>query len=158
MKQHMIAYIKKQWKLLTVLLITIIVFFLLRVSRKSDIAPPSPPTPTHTPFELIETFPSSGRQETPISNLALLFTFSIEIDVSSAEITINPYIDFTSSVNPDGKTLAIYPSKEWKYDTQYKLTINIKSKDGQALENPIKFDFIPLQVTESKLDESLIGI
>lgn len=125
--------------------------------KKDIIKPTQPPIPTQTPtpmpFELIKIFPPPGERQTPIDNLAINFTFSKPVDVSTTVIQIKPFTSFDVSLSSEGKTLSVYPLERWGYNVEYSITIEPKSLDGQGLPSPINYAFKPTQFTESPMDE-----
>ena len=148
----MINYIKKHWKLTTILA-AVIVFFVFVVSGRSNNEAPPTPTLVPVPFELLNTFPPSGERQMPIANLALEFTFSKELDITSGNVKVTPFTSFEFSLGRDKKTLAIYPTTEWEYNINYKVVISIDSTDGQKLDSPIEYSFTPTKFTGSDLTE-----
>lgn len=149
----MLNFIKK-YKLLVILLIIFITVALL--SLRSEISSPTVPsslTPTPIPFELISFFPPKGERPFPIENLALLFTFSKPVNVSTTVVKIKPSVNFNTSVDDDGTTLSVYPISAWVYNTEYSVTIEAVSAEGEKLSPPIEYSFKPIQFTDSPLTE-----
>lgn len=145
----MIQFLKKNWKFITIfILIGSIVFVWLRIRGGAN----PPPAPT-TPLELIKTSPDSGTQEIPIPTLAIEFIFSKKLDESTLTIKSNPEIKLSHNFGENGKAVFVYPEKEWVYNVQYAITLNVQSEDGSSLENPITYVFTPKKVTRSELNE-----
>jgi len=111
------------------------------------------PTPSPAIFELESTFPNEGKNEIVIPNFAIHFTFTKPIDLTNTAIKISPIVDFEISIDKTGKTLYLNPVPSWEFDTEYQITVNTSSKDGQLLVSPIEYSFEPVHITTSELEE-----
>ena len=111
------GFIKKHWKL-TLLLgagIVFFVFLFLDSERQEPTTPPvtgritptTSPQPTTITFGVVNTFPPSGPTQMAIPNLALQFTFSKSLDLSSASVVLTPFENFDFKLSEDEKTLII---------------------------------------------------
>mgnify|MGYP001565227590 FL=1 len=128
-----------------------VVLFLLTRGR---VQPPVPsPSPTPQPFVLEHVFPPSGKQELGDAGLALSFSFSTPIDLSSVVVTLKPYLPFDLFTDKEGKILYIKPLPKWNYNVEYKINISLKSKDGKELDSPIEQVFMFTQMRNSPLSE-----
>jgi hypothetical protein len=116
---------------------------------------PALPVPTPPPviFELEQSFPPQGTYELVVPNFAIHFTFTKPFDVASTAIKIEPFTDFEISTDDAGTTLFVMPVPEWKFNTEYKITVSTKSKDGDVLETPIEYQFEPIPLTTSELEQ-----
>jgi len=146
-----LGFIKK-YRLTIFAVLLIAAIAALFYSRKSH-PPTTPATPTPTTFSLIKFYPPQGEQEMALPSTALSFTFSSPVDLSTANIIIKPFVSFEISTDATGKTLYITPSPRWEYDTEYKVTINIKAKGNQMLSSPVEHLFKFKKVAQSDLDE-----
>ncbi len=137
-----------------VVLLTIGVFlFVVFVTKDRYELSQIKPTPTPQPFVLIKTFPQAGKINMPIENLALQFTFSQPVDTPSILIEIKPEVDLNSSMSKDNTVLVVYPTNKWNYNTEYEITINLKSIYDQEMASPIKYTFTPTIFADSPMTE-----
>jgi hypothetical protein len=146
------SFIKKYRLVLVILFVGAgVVFFLL---NRAGGQPPTPsPSPTPQPFVLERSFPPSGKQELGDTGLALSFTFSSPVDLSSLIVTLKPYVSFNIFTDQSGKTLYLKPLPKWDYNVEYKINISLKSKDGKGLDSPIEQVFVFTQMKNSPLSE-----
>jgi hypothetical protein len=143
----------QKYKLLIIFVLFIIIFAVTLLIRKT---PPAPvPTPFPVVFRLEQTFPLPGTYELVIPNLAIHFTFSKPFDVANTAVKIEPFMDFEISTDDANLTLFIMPVPEWEFNTEYTITISTKSKDGESLEEPVKYQFQPVPLTTSELEENI---
>ena len=143
--------IKKNRLLFLAALFGAVIVILLLTLRTRQEKPT--PAPALILFKLEQVFPSEGKQEIVIPNFAIHFTFSKPIDVAATAVKIEPFMDFEISTDDTGRTLFIMPVPEWKFNTEYKMTISTKSEDGQILSSPVEYLFEPIRPTTSDLDE-----
>lgn len=146
------AFIKKYWTLILFLFvgITVVIFLLARGGAQ----PPAPsPSPTPQTFMLEYVSPPQGKQELGDPGIALSFSFSSPVDISSVIVTLKPYISFDLFTDKSGQTLYVRPLPKWDYNVEYKINISLKSKDGRGLSSPIEQVFTFTQMRNSPLSE-----
>ncbi len=47
------------------------------------------------------------------------------------------------------------PVPEWRFNTEYIITVTTESKTGESLESPVEYQFQPIPLTTSELEEVL---
>lgn len=146
------AFLKKYWVLLIILFAAIVVVFLF-LTRGGAGTPVASPSPTPKPFVLEHIFPPPGKREMGDPGIALAFSFSSPVEMSSAIVTLKPYISFDLFTDKESKTLYIKPLPKWDYNVEYKININLRSKDGRGLDSPIEQSFMFTQMKNSPLSE-----
>ena len=146
------AFLKKYRLVLILFVIFLLAVSFLLIKRAQ--APAPSPTPTPAPLKLIQFYPPQGEQEIAVPLVTLSYTFSAQVDPSSANIVVTPFVGFELSTDATGKILYITPTSEWKYNTEYKVTININSKEGVALSSPVEHSFLFKKVTKSNFNEN----
>ncbi|HJX59336.1 MAG TPA: Ig-like domain-containing protein [Patescibacteria group bacterium] len=146
------AFLKKYRFVILLIAIFLLIAAFLLVKKNQSPAPS--PTPTPTPLQLVQFYPSQGEQEIAVPLVALAYTFSTPVDSSTANIIISPFVGFELSTDASGKILYITPTAEWKYDTLYKVTITISSKEGVTLSTPVEHSFLFKKVSKSNFDEN----
>ena len=105
-------------------------------------------------FEVINTYPREGTHEVVLSNLAIEFIFSKEVDLAKTAIKLSPTADIDISYGDTQKSVVIRPENEWQMDTEYNFTVTAISTDGESLDEPYTYDVSFTQVTDSDLEET----
>jgi len=146
------TFLKKYWVLLIFLFTAIAVALLLLIGGGAG-TPVASPSPTPKLFVLEHVFPPPGKREMGDSGIALAFSFSSPIEMSSTIVTLKPYISFDLFTDKEGKTLYIKPLPKWNYNVEYKINISLKSKDGRELDSPIEQVFMFTPMKNSPLSE-----
>lgn len=141
--------VKKYKLVVAVLFLGLVVFFLSRGVKRPALTPS--PTPTLPPFVVERFFPPQGEKEIVIPNFAPSFTFSNQMDTKNLNVLVVPFTGFEFSTDSAGKTLYVSPTTPWEFDTEYKITIQVKDVYGQALKEPFVYVFTPKKVTTSDL-------
>lgn len=145
-------FIKKYWRLLLLLLGGVV--FILFLLTRGRVQPPVPsPSPTPQPFVLEHFFPPEGKQILGDPSVALAYSFSSPVGLSSAIITVKPYVALDLFLDKSGKTLYIKPLPRWNYNVEYQVSVEIKSKEGKALNSPVVHKFLFTPQTFSPLEE-----
>lgn len=151
----MLKNLSKRKKILLSILATISVIsmFWLYLQTKNIKTVEVTPTPIPVKFELIKTIPQSGSVSTiPVSS-NIEFYFSKQVDVSSADVTILPYVPLSFDTDLINKAFYIRAVPSWSLNQEYKLTIRIKSIDGDSLPNEINYSFRLDKMKDSLLTE-----
>ncbi len=144
---------KKLFLLLVLIVLSFISFaWIVSKIRKSEINTPIP-TPESVFFELIRTIPENNSINTIPSTTSILFYFSKPVDLSTLVLNSNPKSNLTFETDNNDTVLYVRNQDGWQYDTQYKITINISSKDKQPLPENINFNFKTTRITRSDMDE-----
>lgn len=111
------------------------------------------PTPLPIKFEYLKSIPASGTISTiPITSV-IEFYFSRPVDENTAEVTVTPDTQLSFSSDVPYKAFYIKAIPSWKMDQEYKITVKIKSKEGQDLQNTINYSFKLEQMKDSLLTE-----
>jgi hypothetical protein len=151
----MLKNLNKRKKILLLILIVVSIistFWLyLQTSKTKEVE--VLPTPIPLKFELIKSIPQSGSVSTiPVSS-NIEFYFSKQVDVSSADVTILPYVPLSFDTDLINKAFYIRAIPSWNLDQEYKLTIRIKSIDGDILPTEINYSFRLDKMKDSLLTE-----
>ncbi len=147
---------KEKLQKYAILIIAVGVFIILAIfifQKKTTPSQPTVLTPTPVPFEFINVYPPEGEREFPIADLAINFTFTAAVDVSTTQVQITPFTTYDISTTSAGTTLSIYPKEGWLYNTEYTIKIEPESKDGQKLTQPIIYQFKPIRFVDSPMTE-----
>ena len=151
----MIKSIKKYKFVIIATLLFLLVIIYFRSKYKTEIPSQTiTPTPIVEEFRLEHIFPPAGKQKMANLNIALQFKFSKPINLESAETELRPFLDTEYSTNEFGNTLYIIPKTQWVHNTQYEITLDIKSNDGKQLTAPVKHSFTFTPFTHSPLEEN----
>ncbi|MFC1625577.1 hypothetical protein ACFL1Q_00845 [Patescibacteria group bacterium] len=116
------------------------------LSKKSS-TPIITPTPIPIKFGLLKTNPTNGIGLEVVPTTAVEFIFSKEVDVSSLVITSTPSANLSFETSESLKALYIREVPYWEINKEYIIKIDVKSKDGDTLDQTIEY---PLKFIEAK--------
>lgn len=113
-------------------------------------------TPVPMKFEFIKSIPSSGSISTIPVTSNVEFYFTIPVDKATADVIVTPEIPLSFTSDIENKALYIKAIPAWAMNTEYKLTVNIKSLDGQSLPSRIDYSFKLNKLIDSPMTEGYI--
>lgn len=111
------------------------------------------PTPKPVKYSFVRAIPVSGSTSNIPPTSAIDFYFSKPISESSADVVITPEIPLTFSSDVKLNAFYIRAVPSWKLDTKYTIRINIRSQEGESLDEPIEYSFTLKQMKNSLLSE-----
>lgn len=136
----------KKKKVILVLLgaFVLIAFVYLLFSKKEEISPQPTPSPVPQAKELLnllQVLPPEGKNQTLFTKTGILFTFDNPLDLSSAEVDIEPTKDIIVDLaRDDPKTLVIRPADEWIEGIAYTITIKKRlSSNNKELKEDLVY-------------------
>ena len=88
------------------LILIIAAFFAYSRTKQQEVIPPAPGV-----FEITNVYPPEGTYEVVLPNLAIEFSFSDEVDLSSFAIKSVPFDNFSISYGKSKKKCGDYPGK-----------------------------------------------
>lgn len=141
----------KKYKVAVIAIIAVALLIVFAISRQGGLKTPLP-TPTPTPLKLISVFPLEGKQDITFPNIAVVFTFSTSIDQANIIASVDPEISHQVTTDATDKKVYVKPDNRWLIGTKYKITLKVRSNDGQEL-GPIVHNFEPTMPTDSLLTE-----
>lgn len=153
----MTTIVKKYLKYALVIISLISIVFIVYTVSTTEKKVEQPSTTALGKFSLSAVSPAAGKVAVPIPNLSIEFTFSKAINISSLSIVTDPNTDIGFNSGEDKKSIFVYPKENWNYDTEYSITVNVQSTNGELLENPVVYKFTPIKIRNSALDESGLG-
>ena len=147
------TFIKKYQKIITIFFFVFLVL-IIWIFPKSQ-KPIAFPTPTPLPikFEIRRTIPSSGVGAQILQTSAIEFIFSKQIDLSSLVIIVNPHVEFNFEYDKDLRTLFIRALPYWEYNKEYEISIDVRSKENESLDNKIEYKLKINKFTNSNMEE-----
>ncbi len=90
--------------------------------------------------KLVSTYPPQpGKHPFDFPGDAIVFTYNIPLDIEKVFITIAPEIYFDKLLADDKYSIYIRPQKNWKYNTEYTVTVT------GILSDPTIFKFTPVK-------------
>ncbi len=127
---------------LGILLLAVFLYFIFK-SRQAPIQPttPTPSVQEKSSLNLLQVLPPEGKNQTLFTKTGILFTFDDTLDLSSAEVDIEPTKDIIVDLaRDDPKTLVVRPADEWIDGIEYTITIKKGlSSDKEELKENIVY-------------------
>lgn len=127
------------------------IIWIFSVSNKPKTEPS--PTPNPIKFELKKTIPENNSNNYFPATTAIEFSFTKPLNVKSLVINTKPQTDIVFETDQNDQTLYIRALKGWKFNTNYQISINVDSKNGELLPQKIDFNFQVTLPKSSQLDE-----
>lgn len=128
---------KKKIIIIGAIFLTILAVFLFLKQRQA----PSLPSEKE-PLNLLEIFPSEGKQQALFSSTAILFTFDAPLVLSTVNVSIDPKIEIVAEAARNSSAiLAIRPVEEWEKGVSYTIVIKkgLASVNNKELKGDITY-------------------
>ncbi len=143
---------KKRLFIITLGILSLIsVIWIFSFSNKPKTEPS--PTPKPIRFDLKRTIPENNSNNYFPATTAIEFSFTKPLDRASLVINTKPQTDVVFETDQNDQNLYIRALKGWKFNTNYQISIDVDSKDGESLPQKIDFNFQVTLPKSSQLDE-----
>lgn len=111
------------------------------------------PTPVPAVFGLNKTVPANGVGTTIIPTTAIEFEFNKQINPNTLIVKVEPLDNTNFEISDNLRSVFVRVVPTWKLNTDYTITIEVKSQEGESLPEPLVYPLKIVKQTESGLRE-----
>lgn len=111
------------------------------------------PTPVPAIFGLNRVIPANGVGTTIVPTSAIEFEFNKQINPNTLIVKVEPLDNTNFEISDNLRSVFVRVIPTWKLNTDYTITIEVKSQEGESLPEPLTYPLRIVRQTKSNLIE-----